>query len=76
MIDNCIYPVREVETPEQKGKRLGVPVIGGLQPAPEPELLFPPKTVAVCGRCGMEWKQLMMASCGKDGCPMQLRVSY
>jgi len=57
----------ENETPEEKAKRIGVPLI--------PEKTIPPPsdnpTIAVCGKCGRELKKLEFYFCQKNNCPTQ-----
>lgn len=58
------------ETPEEKAKRLGVPLI----PAPTlPKAPSEPNPVrAVCGLCGLELRQTMGYSCPQSNCPSGL----
>lgn len=44
----------------------GVPVIPPLDKKPD---IGPNPTVAVCGVCGIELKQVMGYVCGRDDCP-------
>lgn len=58
-------------TPEEKAKQLGVPVIPPLpNVTPDPS---PNPTVAVCGKCGIELKQVMHFACPHSDCPCQLK---
>ncbi len=50
-----------------------LPVVPPLPPDfdPNPE---PNPPVAICGECGMVWRQIMHYSCGNGRCPMQPRL--
>ena len=54
----------------QKAKELGVPVI---HPFQEKEQISNPndinKTIALCGKCGLELKSTMHYSCNRQYCP-------
>lgn len=52
------------ESPADKAKRIGVPVIEPISPYPKPN-----DTVAVCGKCGLELKQVMGYCCPNADCP-------
>ena len=57
------------ESIEEKAKRIGVPII----PAREvPPSYDPNPTVAICGACGLEIKQIMGYVCNKSNCPTGL----
>ena len=61
------------ETPAEKAKRIGVPLIPAKQrPFRDP---FPHNgTVSVCGECGMEMKRVMGFVCPRSNCPCFLQV--
>lgn len=54
---------------EQKAKDLGVPIIPKIEPQP---LQGPNPTVAICGECGIELKQIMGYCCQHANCPCGL----
>lgn len=59
------------ETPEEKAKRLGVPLI----PIWHKPFTLPidgNRTVSVCGECGLEIKQVMGYCCPNVNCPAGL----
>jgi hypothetical protein len=58
------------ETPEDKAKRIGVPVIPVNPHIPT----GPNPTVSVCGKCGMEIKQVMHYVCNIPDCPVFLQI--
>lgn len=59
------------ETPAQKAKRLGVPVIGS-RIAPKPPA-DPDPPIGVCGRCGVTLKRRMNYACDDEQwCPVGL----
>ena len=55
----------EQQQSESYGER-GVPVIPPLNRKPD---IGPNPTVAICGACGLELKQVMGYVCGRDDCP-------
>lgn len=57
------------ETPEEKARRIGVPVFPDRARLP-----MPPHdpTIGVCGRCGLELKRVMGYCCPRSGCPTGL----
>jgi len=60
------------ETPEEKARRLRVPLV------PRRVINVPPPydpnpTVAVCGECGIELKRVMGFVCTKPNCPTTYR---
>lgn len=63
-----------MENLDEKAKRIGVPVI----PASPPGSKFPEAnpTVAICGACGMEMKQIMMMSCQRKDCPCFRKITF
>lgn len=58
------------ETPEQKAKRLGVPLIPKCPTTPPPG--NPHGVVSVCGECGLEIYRTMGYSCQRNNCPTGL----
>lgn len=52
------------ETLEEKAKRIGVPIIYPTKPYPGPN-----ETIAICGKCGLELKQVMGYCCPNIDCP-------
>ena len=61
-------------TPEEKARKLGVPMIG-----PRHGTTNPPRldgVVAVCGECGREVMQVEGYSCRNDRCPIQPRMTF
>lgn len=59
------------ETPEQKAKRLGVPLIPERKEPNWPIDIDP--TISVCGKCGLELKRVMQYVCPQSDCPTGLR---
>lgn len=62
------------ETPEEKARRIGVPLI----PKSNKPFVIPldnNRTVSVCGECGLEIKQVMGYCCPKGNCPAGLGSS-
>lgn len=62
------------ETPEEKAKRIGVPVIPKRKAAPPFPAPNGPR--AVCGECGITIHDVMMYSCPCSNCPCGLGPSY
>lgn len=62
------------ETPEEKARRIGVPVIPKIKPFRD---VFPSphKPAAVCGECGMEMMSVMGYVCPRGNCPCFPRVT-
>lgn len=54
------------ESPEEKARRLGVPLIPKLPELPPHQ---PNPVVAVCGECGIELHQIMGYVCNRPRCP-------
>lgn len=52
------------ETPAEKARRIGVPLIEPIKPYPGTNA-----TIAVCGKCGLEIKQVMGYCCPNADCP-------
>lgn len=70
---------REQETLEdriqKRSRELGVPVI------PKKDPLVPPtdpeqQVVAICGKCGLELKRVMLYSCNQTDCPAFTNVTF
>lgn len=57
-----------MESPIEKAKRLGVPVIGGARQFSS----SPHSPIGVCGKCGLELMRVMGYSCSRAGCPTGL----
>lgn len=55
------------ETPEQRARRLGVPLVR--QPNPLARRYDPNPVVAVCGECGRDVRWVEHHSCGRVDCP-------
>jgi hypothetical protein len=66
---------RPEETPEQKAKRIGVPLIPKNSRPYIVPMDDPNRTVSVCGECGLEIKQVMGYCCPKANCPTGLGSS-
>lgn len=62
----------DAETPEDKAKRLNVPIIPAKPYQPKPT---PNPVIAICGECGLEIKQVMGYSCQKSNCPVFRQVT-
>ncbi len=62
---------KDRETLQQKADRLNVPLIPRVDKK-EQEKENP--TIAVCGKCGIEWKKMMWYSCKNPNCPMQNKL--
>jgi hypothetical protein len=58
------------ETPEEKAKRLGVPLI------PKRPPVNPWDVTGVCGECGLELRRTMGFVCSKGNCPCGLGPLY
>lgn len=58
------------ETPEEKARRIGVPLIPKRKALPVLPGLGEP-TVAVCGECGIEIRQVMHYACMRSNCPVR-----
>jgi len=56
------------ETPEEKARRLGVPLI----PRIIPIQTDPNPVVSVCGQCGLELRTVMGYYCTRSNCPTGL----
>lgn len=75
--DNRVWDQREdlhslrraAETPEEKARRIGVPVVPRRPPRPP---VNPDPILAVCGECGVEIRRVMMYSCQNGNCPCGL----
>lgn len=63
-IRNVVHQYNPKETPEEKVKRLGVPLIPTIKPYPKND-----DVVAVCGKCGIELRNVMCYSCPNADCP-------
>lgn len=63
-MNNDIVKTWQPETPSEKAKRIGVPLIEPIKPYPGPN-----QTIAVCGKCGLELKQVMGYCCPNADCP-------
>ena len=50
-----------------------VPVIPVITRYPERDNPANP-VVAICGKCGVEWRKVMWYCCMQDNCPMQTKV--
>lgn len=56
------------ETPAQRARRLGVPLLPPRRKAlPNRD---PNPVRAVCGACGCEIRRVMMRACGREDCPV------
>ena len=66
MIDK---PQTTHETPEEKAKRLGVPLVPKIVPRPPNG---DTGTVAICGECGLELQRVMGYCCPRANCPTGL----
>ncbi len=60
------------ETPREKADRLGVPLIESFPSIPRPGSPPYDPVVSVCGKCGLELRQVMGYVCSKPGCPTGL----
>ncbi len=67
LVYNNIQHKNKHESPEEKARRIGVPLIPKLPP------INP--TIAVCGLCGIELKGIMMYSCNRTGCPCFTQIT-
>lgn len=63
-MNNDKVKIWQPETPSEKAKRLGVPLLEPKKPYPGPN-----QTVAVCGKCGLELKHVMGYCCPNADCP-------
>lgn len=62
------------ETPQEKAKRIGVPIIPSKKKKKDKPKDPHKKTIAVCGECGREVKEIDFYSCNKDNCPVQNQI--
>jgi hypothetical protein len=60
-------------TPEEKARKLGVPMIGPLRGTTNPPRLD--RVMAVCGECGREVHYVESYSCPNGRCPIQIRAT-
>lgn len=65
-------PVASPETPAEKAKRIGVPLIPA-RPKPAPVEANP--VVSICGACGVEMRQIMNFACSRMDCPCFAQVT-
>lgn len=61
------------ETPQEKARRIGVPVIPKL-PESQPSI-EPNPVVAICGECNREVRQIEGYCCGNPRCPLQSHIT-
>jgi len=59
-----------IESPEEKARRLGVPLIKKWPIAKQ--AIDPNPIVSVCGECGLEIRVVMGFYCARSGCPTGL----
>lgn len=64
------YPLSMEETPEQRAKRLGVPLVAN-DPLSKGSGTEP--VLAVCGTCGSELRKSNVGQCTRVDCPTKLR---
>jgi len=57
------------ETPEEKARRLGVPLI------PKRPVLPMKVIAAVCGECGREVPHMDMYACPRENCPLKTHTT-
>lgn len=57
---------KQSESPQEKARRLGVPVIPPREKQPTPDSN---PVVSVCGECGVEMRRIMHIACGRERCP-------
>lgn len=57
---------------KKKAEELGVPLI---PPLPNKYQTIRTDTIAVCGQCGLEIKQIMGYVCSQSNCPVFLKVT-
>jgi hypothetical protein len=61
------------ETPEEKARRLGVPLIPKVTRVFQIAPISPNQVVSVCGECGLEMRQVMGYVCSRGAdCPTGL----
>lgn len=60
------------ETPEEKARRLGVPVIPRKPVVNIAPIIDPNRVMSVCGECGLELRMVMGYVCSKSNCPTGL----
>lgn len=58
------------ETPAEKAKRIGVPVVAPLPIGKNPQ--SPNPIMAICGKCGIELHRVMGYVCQHGDCPTGL----
>ena len=58
-------------TPEEKAKKLGVPLLPKIEPWIKPTN-NPNPIIYVCGECGLEVYKIMYYSCPNNNCPYRL----
>jgi hypothetical protein len=59
------------ESPEEKARRFGVPLIPKKWPIAQ-QVFNPNPVVSVCGECDLEIRVVMGFYCGRSGCPTGL----
>lgn len=59
----------ENETPEERARRLGVPLIPKIK---KPMIPNTEGVIAVCGECGLNLRSVMMYVCTRTACPTGL----
>lgn len=64
---------KEKEEIEKKAKDLNVPIIPPLEQTPSAPTYNP--TVAICGACGIELKQVMGYVCPRNDCPCFTKIT-
>ena len=62
-----------IETPEEKARRKGVPLIPKRAPV---KPMRSDSTIAICGECGLEIKMVMGYCCSRANCPTGLGSPY
>ena len=65
MLDDKMREKIRAENIQRKAKRIGVPVIGPRKEIP----IESNPTIAICGQCGLELKQVMHYCCMQPNCP-------
>lgn len=74
--DPNLFLRRQSETPAEKAKRIGVPLVPRRPknlPVPKGDPTNP--TISICGECGIEIKVVMHYACGIPNCPCGLGPS-
>jgi len=63
----------DLESIEDKARRIGVPIIPKLPERPEKKPIDNNPVVAICGECGRNCHVIEWYYCSKQNCPIQVK---